>query len=148
MDWNLVPGRNIFDKIIETSAPTDTARKIPLEWNDMLGEDVPGAVFLRAEEPPAESRASERPGTESLIQLTDIGLLWKCSRREATVYAFSHTTGKPISDATIRLMSEENEPIIEKQTDGQGLAQIPLEHEAAKGNRSHSKADRDLQPRW
>ena len=71
------------------------------------------------------SRADERPGAQAVIQVTDLGLVWKRSPREIFVYAFSYHTGSPIAKAGLRLLTEENELLAEVVTDEHGTARLP-----------------------
>ena len=63
-------------------------------------------------------------GTQALIQLTDLGLVWKRARTGVDVFVFSHSTGQPVPGATARLFSNENEPLRETATDAKGLAHL------------------------
>lgn len=140
LDFNLVPGRAIFDRVLHNPSPrkqgdgmlaegTDAARKIPLEWDEILGPGETGAVFLEAQQP-VGNRQAGRPGTQALVQITDLGVLWKWAREEVTVYVFSHATGKPIPDVTLSLMSEDNEPLALRTTDAEGLARFTFGSES------------------
>ena len=83
-----------------------------------------GVVFLDAERVRGESERAPALGTQALIQLTDLGLVWKQARTGVEVFVFSHSTGQPVPGATARLFSDENEPLREAITDAKGLAHL------------------------
>ena len=124
VDYNLVAGRTVFDEQLAVDAEPDTAKMLELAWDRMLAGRRTGVVFLDAERVRGESGRVPALGTQALIQLTDLGLVWKRSRTGVEVFAFSHSTGQPVPGATARLFSDENEPLREAITDAKGLAHL------------------------
>jgi uncharacterized protein YfaS (alpha-2-macroglobulin family) len=124
VDYNLVSGRTVFDDTLALDAAPDTAKKLDLAWDRLLAGRRTGIVFLDAERPDSESSRTQTLGTQALIQLTDLGLVWKRSRTGVDVFVFSHSTGQPVPGATARLFSNENEPMREAVTDAKGLAHL------------------------
>ena len=124
VDYNLVPGRTIFDKVLAVDALPDTAKKLDLAWDRMLAGRRTGIVFLDAERARGEGDQMPALGTQALIQLTDLGLVWKRARTGVEVFVFSHSTGQPVPGATARLFSDENLPLREAMTDSKGLAHL------------------------
>ena len=49
LDYNLVPGRTVFDEQFAFDAEPDTAKKLDLAWDRLLGGRKTGVVFLDAE---------------------------------------------------------------------------------------------------
>jgi alpha-2-macroglobulin len=126
VDYRAVPGRTIYETNFHPAKATDDPVRLSLRWDDILGPRQPGAVFLAAERSAPEPGKRATLGTQAFIQLTDLGLVWKLSDAAAVVYLFSHTSGQPVSNATLRLLTDENETLAEKTTDSQGLARVPL----------------------
>ena len=97
------------------------ANKLDLDWDELLGGRRTGVVFLDARR--ADNDDQEPPlGTQALIQLTDLGLVWKKSPTGVDVFVFSHRTGQPVAGATARLFSDENQPLREAVADTNGVA--------------------------
>jgi len=124
VDYNLVPGRTVFDDTLALNAAPDAAKKLDLAWDRLLVGRRTGVVFLDAERADGGSDGTRKLGTQALIQLTDLGLVWKRARGSIDVFAFSHSTGKPVAGATARLFSNENESLREGVTDDKGLARL------------------------
>ena len=130
LDYNVVPGRTVYDRELEGAKETDVAETITLRWDDLLGGRRSGVVFLAAERVSGENPRPPRLGTQAMIQLTDLGLVWKSSRQHETAFVFSHATGKPVPNASVRIVSAENETLGEARTDAQGLAGFPAQTNA------------------
>ena len=124
IDYNMIPGRTLFDEIFALDAAPDIAKQLDLAWDRLLPGRRTGVVFLDAERADGEASRSTALGTQALIQLTDLGLVWKIAPAGVDVFAFSHSTGKAVPGAIARLFSKENEPLREAVTDAQGLAHL------------------------
>lgn len=125
IDYNLLPGVTIFDKEFTNLFSSDVENTLNLHWDDLLNGRHTGVVFLDARRVDENSDAPAL-GTQSLIQLTDLGMVWKTSRTGVDVFVFSQSTGQPISGATAHLFSSENEPLRDAATDTNGLAHLDL----------------------
>jgi alpha-2-macroglobulin len=126
IDYNLLPGHTIHDREIDPgvgSGESDSAQKLDLSWDNLLAGRRTGVVFLDARRVGDDS-TDPALGTQALVQLTDLGMVWKKSRAAVDVFVFSHDTGRPVSGATVRLFSNENEPLRETLTDTNGLAHL------------------------
>jgi uncharacterized protein YfaS (alpha-2-macroglobulin family) len=123
VNYNLVPGRTVFSSALDLCTNRDEATTSQLSWDRLLGGRKAGVVFLEAHD---ASDSRRGPGTQALIQLTDLGLVWKKSSEGVDVFVFSHATGQPVSGATARLYSDENEALAEALTDTNGLAHVLL----------------------
>lgn len=124
LDYQLVPGRTIYTHDFAGTQQIDTSEKIILEWDRVLGGRKAGAVFVEAQAWGDRSDGKPRPVTQSLMQLTDLGMLWKRGQAQLHVFVFSHTTGKALPQVTVRLFSDENEALVEATTDATGLARL------------------------
>jgi len=58
----------------------------------MLAGRKTGVVFLDAARVTGESESNPTLGTQALIQLTDLGLVWKKASTGVEVFVFSHST--------------------------------------------------------
>ena len=60
-------------------AVLDARQETLVDWTDILGGQKAGVIFLTVEgQPLAGTEAGQkRPGAQALIQLTDLGVLWK-----------------------------------------------------------------------
>ena len=124
VNYNLVPGRTVFNEELDLVAEPDAAQQIELAWDRLLAGRKTGVVFLDAERVTSDPELNPALGTQALIQLTDLGLVWKRARAGVDVFAFSHSTGQPVPGATARLFSDENEPLREALTDAHGRAHL------------------------
>ncbi|MGH8091909.1 MAG: MG2 domain-containing protein [Chthoniobacterales bacterium] len=123
LPFELVPGKTIFEETVETAAPRDQARTVSLSWDHILGGRRTGVVFLSAEGSISESgEEAKTVGTQAIVQLTDIGLVWKFNGADAWIYAFSEETGLPLANVTMRLLTNDNETLLSTKTSDAGLA--------------------------
>ena len=133
IDYNLVPGQTVFDKEFKLGADladSDAASQLDLNWDELLGGRRTGVVFLDARRTGGSDEAPEL-GAQTLIQLTDLGLVWKKSKTGVDVFAFSHQTGQPAAGATASLFNDENQPLGEAITGTNGLAHLAANTNAA-----------------
>lgn len=142
IDFDPVDGRLLFDQRLPGSAEVDEQKTLPLPWDEMLGRGgdgdsrddseggglCTGAVLISAEEAPREQEiTAPRKGTQTLVQLTDLGVVWKGTAREAVVHVFSHASGRPVPGATVRLVDDENRTLHTGRTDAQGVTSLPAD---------------------
>jgi uncharacterized protein YfaS (alpha-2-macroglobulin family) len=132
-DAFIANGQAIYEKSFQPGGKRDTTQITSLNWDDILGTGKSGAVFLTAEGP------AERPlGAQALVQVTDLGLVWKHVDAEVMMYVFSHATGKPVAGATVYALSEQNTTLNSQQTDASGIARL-----TAPGNTAWLLAEKD-----
>ena len=131
LDYNLVPGRTVFEEQFALGAEPDVAKKLDLNWDRLLSGRKTGVVFLDAERVADKSDPAPALGTQAIIQLTDLGLVWKQGRTGLEVFVFSHSSGQAVPGATARLFTDENEPLQEAITDASGLAHLAARTNAA-----------------
>ncbi len=132
LPYSMVVGPAVADREIPLDNPIDTTKIITLNWNEILPEDLhSGVLFLEASGTPRKATGSDkRPLTQAIIQLTDIGLAWKLTPREAFVYAFSCETGAPMPDVKLQLFGEDATELVSATTDASGLAGLPRNKDA------------------
>ncbi len=126
VDYNLIAGRTLFAGEIAGSREEDVAQEIKLQWDQLLQGRRTGIVFVEAERVSEEFSDRAELGTQALMQVTDLGLVWKSSGPHVEVFIFSYDTGQPVAGARVRLCSDENDLLRETTSDASGLAR--LEH--------------------
>jgi uncharacterized protein YfaS (alpha-2-macroglobulin family) len=124
LNYNLLPGRTVFDEILELDAGPDSAKRLDLGWDRMLHGRKTAVVFLDARRAGDDDAGKSALGTQALIQLTDLALVWKKDKEGVSVFVFSHTTGQPVAGVTARLYGDENETLEEAVTDDNGIARL------------------------
>jgi uncharacterized protein YfaS (alpha-2-macroglobulin family) len=126
LPYPLVAGETLLDKEITLGNPVDTSKEITLNWNELLPKELHNAaLFLDiVGTPNAESGKQGHRNSQALIQLTDIGLAWKVTGKEALVYAFSCDTGAPLPGVKIDMIGEDAAVLLSATTDGSGMATI------------------------
>lgn len=132
LPYSLVSGETLFEKDIPLGNPIDSSREITLKWDDILPAGTPeAALFLDITgDPHSDVKDSGRRNAQAVIQLTDIGLAWKLTEKEALLYAFSCNTGAPLPGMKIELFGEDATPIRSAATDASGLVTVPREDAA------------------
>ena len=121
-NYELVPGRTVFSAELEGANQPDAACEIKLDWDRLLQGRKTGVVFLEAERLSAVWPPEPPLGAQAIIQLTDLGLVWKTGGEEIQVFVFSCQSGRPVQNARVRLCSDENENLREAVTDARGVA--------------------------
>ncbi len=124
IDYNVIPGHTIFDKTFHFGPNediSDISQKKDLHWDDLLNGQHTGVVFLDARRADDDDSIL---GSQALIQLTDLGMLWKKSPAGVDVFVFSQNSGEPVAGATTLLMDNENESLTQATTDTNGLAHL------------------------
>ena len=95
VDVEKLPGQVIWTRELKTSAGLDKPEMLPLSWDEILGEHKTGAVLLTAESIDPVTAERKRVGTQAVVQLTDIGSVWKRDPSGITLHLFSLMTGRP-----------------------------------------------------
>ncbi|MCZ7640685.1 MAG: MG2 domain-containing protein [Verrucomicrobia bacterium] len=125
VDFNVLPGRALSNRTLALPAGRDETTRSVIAWDDLLGERRPGAVFLEAAATSAGS-PGQRPGTQALVQLTDLGLFWKRTGSNVWVWAYSYHTAQPLPGTTLRLVTDDNEVLAEAVAGPEGGASFGL----------------------
>ncbi len=126
MPYSLIDGKTIYDRTIFLDNKIDTSRDLALDWNEVLPQTQRTTSFFISVEGTAKdgARGGNRVA-QSFVQLTDIGLCWKITDKEALIYAFSCETGKPLPHVRLQVYNEDAEPADSATTDAKGIARIP-----------------------
>ncbi|MCX6875521.1 MAG: MG2 domain-containing protein [Verrucomicrobia bacterium] len=113
--------QTIYEKTFHPAADRDATHIISLNWDDILGARKSAAVFLCA-----EAAAGRQPGTQAVVQITDLGLIWKYAGAEVMMYVFSHATGKPVAGVTVAALSDQNKTLVSQATDASGIVHLTV----------------------
>ncbi|MDP9100043.1 MAG: MG2 domain-containing protein, partial [Verrucomicrobiota bacterium] len=130
IDAQTLPGQVIWERELKTAAAIDKPETLPLSWDEILGEHKTGAVLLTAESVDPVAAERKRVGTQAVVQLTDIGSVWKRDSEQFTLHLFSLTTGRALAGVQLRLLDTDQKRLGEAVTDAQGGAHLPYESEA------------------
>ena len=130
VDVDSLPGQVIWERELKTAADVDKPETLPLNWDEILGEHKNGAVLLTAESIDPVTAERKRVGTQAVVQLTDIGSVWKRDFGGITLHFFSLTTGESLAGVQLRLLNTEQKQMAEAVTDAQGGAHLPYESES------------------
>ena len=130
IDADKLPGQVIWSRDLKTTAALDKPETLPLSWDEILGEHKTGAVLLMAESIDPVTAERKRVGTQAVVQLTDIGSVWKRDSNGITLHLFSLTTGQALVNVQLRLLDTEQKKLGEAITDAQGGAHLPYASES------------------
>jgi uncharacterized protein YfaS (alpha-2-macroglobulin family) len=118
-------------------------QKTSLDWDKVAGAKKAGALFLTVEGEPRPETAGKIPGAQALVQLTDLGILWKKVGNELRTTIFSHATGKPIPGVQVSLLDPAFAQLGGGQTDSGGSVNLLVNSEpgwltAQQGDDAHA----------
>lgn len=130
VDVEKLPGQVIWERELKTAAAIDQPEILPLSWDEILGEHKTGTILLTAETIDPVTSDRKRVGTQAVIQLTDIGSVWKRSGKELLLHLFSLKTGESLPGVRLSLLDPERKQLAEAVTDSQGGAHLTYSSEA------------------
>ena len=122
-----VPGKVVFNTSFPSAVAIDQSERFRFSWDQVSnGKRQPGLYFIDASGPAKPDGLNPRNqpsplGAQSIVQLTDIGVAWKRGPLETTLFAFSHSTARPIAAASLTFYNEDCEPTHRATTDANGL---------------------------
>ncbi len=130
VDLDTMPGQTVWQKEIDVKGEVDEQRDIALEWDEILGAGKTGVVLLTAEQAGKPAKKNGRPGAQAIVQVTDLGVVWKHSKGETFAHVFSLATGKAVAGARLRMLDAKNATLDEAQTDADGEARLDTPKES------------------
>src|SRR2546423_4603077 len=125
VDVEKLPGRVIWERELKPNLSVDKPETLPLSWDEILGANKTGTVLLTAESIDPVTAEKKRVGTQAVIQLTDLGSVWKRDSDGLMLHFFSLTTGESLAGIQLRLLDTEQKQLAEAVTDAQGGARLP-----------------------
>ena len=131
--FELIAGANAIEQSFPLDTKIDQSKEIVLEWDRLIpGAPKHGAFFVEATGSALEGSKTEvdgqtrtKPSAQAFVQLTDIGLAWKLTPKNAMIYAFSCTTGEPLRGVKLDVFGEDAKPLQSSATGADGLASFP-----------------------
>ena len=125
LPFELVSGTVVHDKLYSfEKSPVDAIDLIHLDWTKMLGGTKPAALFISTEGRHRDNLGTEKANnmvTQALVQVTDLGVLWKKSMDGVQLYVFSCQTGEPVPGAEVQFFGEDAKEFKKFETDRQGI---------------------------
>jgi len=132
VDPEKAPGKTIWTKEFSIAPGLDKQNTVSLSWDEILGAHKSGAVLLTAEAIDPAPESGKRCGAQAVVQVTDLGAVWKRSKRGTFAHVFSLASGRPIASAKLRLLDDKQKPLGEAVTDARGIALLPAVGETGK----------------
>ena len=129
----MIPGKIVHDNFRESTADIDHTETISLSWDELTNDATTGAFYICSEGSAATLKKRE-VGAQSLVQLTDIGLVWKQSSEGTLIHAFSVRSGKPLAGLKVQLRDGTAATLAETVTDADGIARVAGESYEGKEN--------------
>jgi len=127
VDVEKLPGKKIWERELSSAAAVDKPETLPLNWDEILGEHKTGVVLLTAESIDPVTAGGKRVGTQAVVQLTDLGAVWKRDTEVTSLHLFSLSTGQSLAGVRLHLLDTEQKQIAEVTTDAQGNANLPAD---------------------
>jgi uncharacterized protein YfaS (alpha-2-macroglobulin family) len=123
-------GRKVWEKTWKSGVELDHSERFGFTWDEVNGgKRAPGMYFVSVEgDAKEEVESRERLGGQSLVQLTDIGLAWKWGGQEGMIFAFSHSTGQPLSGVSLQTWTDDGDAVEQQTTGPDGTAKLKLEN--------------------
>ncbi len=122
---DLIEGKVIADRVIPLADPQlDAKQETTLDWTETLGAKTAGAIHLTVEGEPLETIGGRKPAAQSLVQVTDLGVLWKKLADRVAVSVFSMATGQPVAAARVAMLDKTFAGTAMAITDADGAALV------------------------
>ncbi len=129
--YDAVAGRTVFSEEFSLGGAIDESGKVAIAWERLLGEPGAGAIFIDVEGVPRDDiNAKGRLVAQSLVQVTDLGLVMKLGREEGLVFAFSQESGAPLGAIDLSIYDREKVLLTSLRTDETGVARVAVPKEA------------------
>ncbi len=125
IDATALPGKLIWEKEFTPRAAVDSQQIVPLNWDEMVGANHAGAVLFTAESIDPVSAQGQRVGTQSFVQLTDLGAVWKRDAEQTFLHVFSLASGKGLTGVRLQLLDKDLHSLGETRSNAQGEARFP-----------------------
>lgn len=126
----VIKAKPLAERTIELpGAVLDARQETVVDWTDLLGGKKSGMIFLTVEGQPLDGAdgGKKRPGAQALIQLTDLGVLWKKADGRLRATVFSMTTGQTIAGASVAMLKQDFTAVLASAlTDAAGSVSFPL----------------------
>lgn len=127
-----MPGRLVYEETLSSIVALDNQDHFVVDWKKALDGQTAGALFIsvEGEAKPEWTGSKRRYGAQAFVQVTDISLAWKLTPSELFVFAFSLSSGQPLSGVTLRALDEEGRTLASTPTAADGTAKLTRHGEA------------------
>jgi uncharacterized protein YfaS (alpha-2-macroglobulin family) len=126
----LIKATPLAERTLELpGAVLDARQETLINWTDILGGKKAGVIFLTVEGQPlaAAEGGKKRPGGQALIQLTDLGVLWKRADGRLRATVFSMATGQTVEGASVAMLKRDFSAVLASaNTNATGEVSLPL----------------------
>ena len=140
IDDKSIPGTGSWQKDFVLEGKVDERTFVQLNWDEILGPGKTGAVLVTAEQAAAPAPNVKRVGTQALVQVTDLGLVWKSSG-DYFFHAFSMTDAQPVNGATLSLTTADGQTIATTKFAADGTARLPQKKKTG-------GEEEEAEPKW
>lgn len=121
-------GRILHDEVLKPDGTNvDQRQTLELNWTQLLGDQKAGAILLEIQGNPLPGMTTKKPAAQALLQLTDLGVLWKKEGNLIRAHVFSTATAAPASGVAVQLLDEKFQNAATGQTDVHGTALLPFQ---------------------
>lgn len=118
-------GKVLFNENLPlTDSETNGRQLTELDWDQLLGGRKAGIVYLELKGTPLPSVGGKPPAAQALIQLTDLGILWRKTGDTIRTFVFSNTTALPVEGAKAQLLDAEFKALASAPSDAAGNADL------------------------
>ena len=124
------PGTVIYDHVYPINKPLDRSELITLNWREILGQTSAAPLLVEIEGTAKEGLSDKKVVAQSLIELTDLGVIQKSNQKDAFVYVTSLSTGQPVAGARVTFVDADRKLLGSSDTDANGLVQVATEEPA------------------
>src|SRR5215207_3444656 len=124
VDEKTVPGTAAWRKDLTFDAKVDEKKLVALNWDEILGPGKTGVVLLTAEQTTSQAPNVKRVGAQALVQVTNLGLVWKESG-DLFFHAFSLDTAAPAAGATLTMVDDAGQSLATGKFGADGTARMP-----------------------
>lgn len=135
IDDKTIGGVASWKKDFTLDAKVDEKKLLPLSWDEILGPGKTGVVLLTAEQSTSQAPNVKRVGAQALVQVTDLGLVWKSSG-DFFFHAFTLSNAQPASTASLTLLDEAGQTVGSAKFAADGTTRVP------------KKKEEEAEPKW
>lgn len=122
-------GRVLCDENIPLhETATDRKQTTDLDWEHILGGKKAGAILIELQGQPLAGVKQQRPAAQALVQLTDLGILWRKAGPSVRPHVFSTATASPVAGASATLLDENFQQVAGGTADKDG--NLSLDYDA------------------
>ncbi|MDQ7830832.1 MAG: alpha-2-macroglobulin [Desulfovibrionaceae bacterium] len=116
---------------VSLTGPQNKAVTTPVNLEKYIAQQTPGLYRV------ALTLPGQYEGDQRFVLITDLGIVAKRGNADILVFAASFSTLASVQDATVRIISDQNQEIARGTTDASGLYRAALSAETLEKNRPY-----------